>query len=307
MAGADKIYLSSGDQYKLVKEWWLKTRNKQKKELGKELWMYPFSSLTIYKTDEDGKHVWSEDEKDIIKEAEYDPAESDLDIEATKNLTDFAVFNLSTKGNLWLAKNCPLDFIKEAAIEKLETFWYQEIPDKHKCNSIIDHLDFTVPDKILSIVSKKHDVSLYFYKNSEDKGYIEIIDKLVVYGTTDVLRIIHEAKQTIQGYQKMNGYTIMFTFCGVIFELKNGNLNCPSLKLKDMVIPYIQPDWKDPKIKYSFDIKDVMKGNELKVSPEQIFLSSETSCHSLYEHVDANLKRALFLTLPEYLIEQIKK
>ena len=72
MAAADKTYINK-DQYILVKEWWLKTRKKQIRELGHEIYMYPFQYL---------EHITYENGYDNPTiHYKYDPSESSLDIE----------------------------------------------------------------------------------------------------------------------------------------------------------------------------------------------------------------------------------
>jgi len=131
MAVADKTYISK-EQYRLVKKWWLKTRKKQKKELGAEIYMYPFQYLTE-ETYDNGY------DKPPVVHYKYDPSESDLDVE---NMGDISpVWNTSTKQNFWIAKNCPFDFIQIQIREKLEEEFYQKIPDNLKPISLIEKND----------------------------------------------------------------------------------------------------------------------------------------------------------------------
>ena len=149
MAAADKTYINK-DQYILVKEWWLKTRKKQIRELGHEIYMYPFQYL---------EHITYENGYDNPTiHYNYDPSESSLDIENMGN--DSPVWNTSTKVNFWIAKNCPLDFIQEQIREKLSEEFYQEIPEDLKPLSLIDKMDFSVPDQVLQIKGK--DTYLFF-------------------------------------------------------------------------------------------------------------------------------------------------
>ena len=278
MAIADKTYISK-EQYILVKKWWLKTRKKQVRELGDEIYMYPFAHLT------GGNVVDSQ----YLIDFDYDPSESDLDIENFGD-GDQCVWNTSTKTNLWLAKNCPFDFIQDQIKEKLSTSFYVKIPDKFQCLSLIEKLDFSQDDSILYIKNKE--VELYFFSLPDANGKITYHDKMVAYGTPYVFKVIEEAKQGIGKYSKK--YEIGFIYCGIEFILKNGKLSAN--KQKDIHIPFLRGEGLNtPNIKYSFKQKDAEKYHE-----SQIILSEDNDVHTLDMYSEPNLKRYIF-TLPKYL------
>ncbi len=284
MAIADKTYVTK-EEYILVKKWWLKTRKKQVRELGNEIWMYPFSYLS------EGKVIDGE----YVTDFEYDPSESDLDIE-TFGEGEETLWNTSTRTNFWLAKNCPFEFIQTQIKEKLSTNFYMKIPEKHQSLSIIDRLDFSVRDRILYITNK--DVELFFFSEPNEFGDVEYFDKMVSYGTPFVFKVIDEAKQGIRKYSKK--YEIGFLYCGIEFILKNGKLNV-SGGPKNIQIPFFNGvGLLTPKIKYSFNRKDADK-----LSICQVILSEEDKIHTLDAYVEPNLKRYIFSNMPDYLKELI--
>lgn len=299
MAYADKMFFTK-EEYKEIKKLWLKTRKKQKKELGDEIWMYPFSSLESYKSKEDGSIDFDN------YEYKYDPSESDLDIESfpDDNQT-YTVFNTSTRVELWLLKNFKLDCIKREVTNQLSDVFYQEIPDNLKfTEELIDLMDFSVPDCIYSIEYKNEDknISLYFFTSKEKE--ITIYDKYIVFGTTEALEIINNAKKIIEGdhynIKDSDKYTIQFSFCGLDMEFKDGKTY---LDDREIVIPYIIPHYYKTKFIHSYNMKDVdkIKNNV------QIIISGKNNIANLVCWVEADLKRILFTELPEYFRDLIKK
>lgn len=278
MAIADKTYISK-EQYILLKKWWLKTRKKQVRELGDEIYMYPFQHLS------EGNVIGGE----YVTDFEYDPSESDLDIE---NFGDGAqcLWNTSTKTNLWLAKNCPFDFIQEQLKEKLTTDFYVKISDKNQCLSLIDKLDFSKPDSILYIKNKE--VELFFFSLPDKNGEVSYYDKMIAYGTPNVFKVIDEAKKGLRKYSKK--YEIGFMYCGIEFILKNGRLRTDGQK--NIQIPFFNSEaLNTPKIKYSFRQKDAEKFEN-----SQIILSEDNEIVTLDMYSEPDLERYIF-TLPNYL------
>jgi len=52
MATIDKTYVNK-EQYKEIKLWWIKTKKKKIRDLGKPIWLYPLSLLKDYSEDID--------------------------------------------------------------------------------------------------------------------------------------------------------------------------------------------------------------------------------------------------------------
>lgn len=291
MAYADKMHFTKSE-YIEIKKLWLKTRKKQIKELGSEIYMYPFSSLEKY-LEVDGKIDFEQ------YEYNYDPSESDLDIEDfPDNNETYTVFNVSTKIELWLLKNFKLDCIKREVENQLSSFFYQEIPQELRFN-FVDDLDFSIPDSLLYIKDKK-DVSLYFFRNLE-KPNIETLDKVLIYGTTDVFDIINEAiKQIHNDYNCKTKYNIGFTFCGLFLECNKKGIK---YKGKYIDIPYLKPVFKLPKFKHSYNLNDAKKYKD-----DEIIISySANDVINLDAYKEGTtVKRALLSLQNDFLNSQIK-
>ena len=291
MAYADKMHFTKSE-YIEIKKLWLKTRKKQIKELGSEIYMYPFSSLEKYLVI-DGVTDFDQ------YEYNYDPSESHLDIEDFPDDNDtYTVFNVSTKVELWLLKNFKLDCIKREVENQLSSFFYQEIPEEFRFN-FVDDLDFSIPDSLLFIKDKKN-VSLYFYKNLE-KPEIKTLDKMLIYGTTDIFDIMNDAlKQIRNDYNSKNKYNIGFTFCGLLLICDKKGIK---YKNKYIDIPYLKPAFKLPKFKHSYNLNDAKKYKD-----DEIIISYAKD-HSV--NLDAykegtTVKRALLSLRNDFLNSQIK-
>lgn len=293
MAYADKMHFTKSE-YIQIKKLWLKTRKKQIRELGSEIYMYPFSSL-------EKKYLVVDGETDFNKyEYRYDPSESDLDIEDFPDDGEtYTVFNVSTKVELWLLKNFKLDCIKREVENQLGSFFYQDIPKELQFDFVND-LDFSVKDRLLSIVDKKR-ISLYFYRNLE-KPNIEPLNKMLIYGTTDVYNVIDEAIKQIEGlnFLTKKHYEIMFIFCGMLLKCNRKGI---FYKNKKIVIPYIRPEFKMPSIKHSYNLKDVQKykHDEIVISHN----SKDIVNLDLYGE-NVTVKRMLLHINNEFLRSQIK-
>lgn len=290
MAYADKMHFTKSE-YIEIKKLWLKTRKKQIRELGSEIYMYPFSSLEKH-LEVDGKFHFDK------YEYQYDPSESDLDIEDFPDDGEtYTVFNVSTKVELWLLKNFKLDCIKREVGDQLGEYWYQDIPKELQFN-YLDDLDFSIPDTLLYIKDKKN-VSLYFYRNLE-KPKIEPLDKILIYGTTDVFDIINDAINQINSYNTLKKYyEICFTYCGLLLTCNKKGI---FYNKKGIVIPFLKPEFKLPKFKHSYLLKDAEKYKE-----DEIVISyNANDVVNLDVFKNANLKRVLLSMKNEFLRSQIK-
>ena len=106
-----------------------------------------------------------------------------------------------------------------------------------------------------------------------------------------------EAQEEIKGY-KNYGYKVQFSFCGLDLILKNGKIY---YKNKEIVIPYLTPDFLKLNIKPSYNIKDAKRYKE-----DEIFICSENhTTASLIDFKNTTLKKLIF-QLPEYLKNEIK-
>lgn len=296
MAYADRMHFSKAE-YIEIKKLWLKTRKKQKRELGNEIWMYPFSMLEKHKIKEDGATDFDN------YEYQYDPSESNLDIEWMNDTeNDYTVFNVSTRVELWLLKNFKLPCIEREVKNQLSSFFYQDILEELQFN-FTNELDFSTPDLLISIKHRKKDISIWLFREIDNNNRIQTIqtiDKILLYGTNDLFRILDEVNKEIYGTNSIKyGYEVQFQYCGLRLKLKNGKIYYGK---KRIVIPFLKPNFKPLKIKHSYSKKEAEKYKR-----DEVFICTDKMCTDLtsWGGDDIKLDRILF-SLPDYLKEQIK-
>lgn len=246
MSASDKTYINQ-EQYREVKLWWLETRKKQIKELGAEIYLYPFSYLT-HETYDNGY------DNPPVVHYNYDPSESDLDIENMGE--DSALWNTTTKQNFWIAKNCPFDFIQIQIRKKLATSFYQDIPNELSCLYLIDLMSFKQKDYVFSITG--NDIDLNFYKRLNNLEVI-MLKKMLIYGTTFVHKLIYDFKYC-EYQDEVYPYTVGFDYCGLEFKYRNGlifhvylgaekQVHIPFIVLSKLKFPKFIHTWKKKKAK----------------------------------------------------------
>lgn len=314
MAAIDKTYVNK-KQYLQVREWWIKTRKKQKREIGHEIWLYPFSVLEIYDTAENG-----------YKLLETLPLSSNKDIEwFSDDDNDYrALWNTSTKVDVWLSLNCPFDFIQDTLKEQYGEDWFIF---KHK-----DQIDFEPHVRIWAITQKSdnNDCCLYFFKDIKDAdGKIlenEYIKKAIVYGTTYIFERIELAKQAIKGDSDISnshtGMEVFFEYYGCPIYYKGGKFfikdtdvevtdeseGYNKMSFSSNPFGYIQDsEFKLPNFKHSYNANECLKYDD-----EAIFMSHKNDCFDIsqYQNNKEDKKEAInrWITfLPEYLGKMIKR
>ena len=263
MASIDKTYVNL-EQYLQVRQFWIDTREQQLKELGHLQWLYSFDQF---------KNVKFEDIDESFLLTNTD------DINIFKNLKDgddFPVWNTSSVFDLWLAKNCKLDFIQDRLKIQYGKNWIG-----HK---FIDKVDFSLPPVIMHI--SHNDSNIYFFKPTKNKDEVETLDKMLVYGTTDFFKLYHNAKEQIQGYvYNLENLKILFEYYGVLIEFKN-NKFYHDKKIIDIGYVSNFDNWKLPKIKYSFNKNDVKKYHN-----EEIYFSTDTDIFPLTDYIEHDKSR----------------
>ena len=278
MAGIDKTYLNK-QEYIQLRKFWVETREQQKKELGYAVWMYPFTYFGDLDTTDD-----------ITQEM----LDSNIDVD---NFGDEVcpVWSTSSSFDLWLAKNCPLDFIKERLFEQYDSDF---IGFKH---------DFKFSEKPCLISITENGNSIYFFRTSGDDlkdGEINIHEKILFYGTTRILKIINQALNCISGFRFGNvNLKIEFEYFGVPFIYENGNI-IHGKTLEPVDYRFDDDCFFIPKIKHSYKISDAKK-----YKLEEIFISSEDKCFDIaqFKEVDKKyLKRYIKLSTPDYINKLIK-
>ena len=279
MSYLDKTYVTK-EQYIIARNWWLKTKDKQKKELGFCQWLYPFSCLK-------GLDDPTNTPKKFFKEHTED-------IDNFPEIGESCLWNTSSVFDLWLMKNCPFDFIQSRLKWQYgEDYW----GFKYK-----DEFDFTEKPRILSMKDEKS--SLYFFKEldtTEDddnavqkKDYYEIeyFDKMIVYGTTDIFKFIEDAFKVF-GFQDKSeiivtvqyyGLYVRFKGDGFYAKKKGDEVNDDGEKID---LPHIfEPKefFNFPKIIHSYNLNDITQ----------------------YEKFDRSHLRKYLYSIPEYVTNFIK-
>jgi hypothetical protein len=262
MACADKTYVNA-EQYLIVKEWWIKTRKKQIRELGHVIHLYPLSNIES-----------DIQQKDMVPEF----LTLNQELEYYKDKDDFTLWNTSTKEDIWLALNCKLDFIQNRLIEQYGDDWF--------IFKLSDKIDFEKYIRIWVINDNKS--SFYSFKN-EDKNIV-YLDKIVVYGTTKLFETLDEIKKIL--YWKTNkSIVIEFEYYGLICSYKKGKIYSYDQEIN---IGYFnENDIKLPKLKYSFNHKDVNK-----YSDDQIYISTSKEFYPITDFINYNKK-----DIKQYLID----
>jgi hypothetical protein len=241
MSYADKTYVNK-EQYIQAREFWIQTRKQQKKELGYEQWLYPFQSFEdIHDTD------------DITDEL----LATNIDIDEFGDV-EYTLWNTGTLFDMWLMKNCPLDFIQERLKEQ-----YQEnfIGWKFK-----DQIDFTKKSYLAIISNDKEDFKLYFFRTEGDDledGEINFHDKIIFYGTTFLLKVIDDAFKCIKGINRHDTMELVVEFLYYGIKLKYENNEITEVETGEKVtLGYIINEdevFFKPKFKHSYNSKDIKK------------------------------------------------
>lgn len=226
------------------------------------------------------------------------------------------IWNTTPIQDIWLAKNCQLDFVQN----RLEEQYSKSFFDFAK--QVDFSINYVSLERIKSKGSDKIDLGFYYFPNPEpdETCYgLEPSDMVLVYGTTFFAKVIHAAKRLVSRYTTFLGEfedlevsicyfgaNLVFTKELVFIELKNGT------KMQTHYVPNIfEEDIKTPKIVHSYkstDYKDVP-------SPQLIYISNEDSIHSLsnynqvtendWEFIQKGLKYGRF-DIPKYIQELIK-
>ena len=110
MAGIDKTYID-GNDYPLYRQWWIDNYEAMVKELGRPIYLYPFSIL-LY-----AHNVRMED---ITPEFLMTHTE---DLEHYKRSYDFAIWNTSERQDKWLIKHCPIPSYRERMLSVYSSRW----------------------------------------------------------------------------------------------------------------------------------------------------------------------------------------
>lgn len=228
------------------------------------------------------------------------------------------IWNTTPIQDIWLAKNCQLDFVQN----RLEEQYSKSFFDFAK--QVDFSINYVSLERIKSKDSNKIDLGFYYFPNPEpdETCYgLEPSDSILVYGTTFFAKVIHAAKRLVSGYINFIdliedlevsicyfGANLVFTKDIVFIELENGT------KMQIHFVPNIfEEDIELPWIIHSYNSKDA-KSTKVP-SPQLIYISNEDSIHSLstykqvtendWEFIQKGLKYGRF-DIPKYIQELIK-
>lgn len=275
MAGADKTYVNK-EQYLEARNFWIKTRNKQQKDLGYQIWLYPFGAFDVESSDQITDEMLA----------------SNLDLDYFDR-DEFPVWNTSTKSDLWLAKNCKLKVVQERLKEQYSENWVGFLfKDQIKIKS-----------KPYIVEIKKGKDSTYFFRKLSDNE-IYTHDKIIFYGTTYLLDLINKAYEEIcHLYQSKSDLEVTFDYYNIQIVHKDyGFYELTTNKQIELGYIYINEFFK-PKIKHSYNTKDI-KNYHL----EEIYISKPDEAYdiAMYKKASKDSIRRYILELPEIYRNIIK-
>lgn len=262
MAGIDKTYVNKS-QWLQAKEFADITKNQQIKELG--------SSIPFY----------------------YDNADEIGD--------DTVLWNTSVIQDIWLRKNCRLDFIQN----RLDAQYGGSFNKGSSLDILAELCTFEhVGLEIRSIESPSGNI-YFWYNEGDDTWLLEETDTILVYGTTYIYELLDKIMVSIRGYDNFSG-TVTFDFYGAGLKYVDGKIFTESGLMIDL--GYInEKAIKLPKLKHSFNSRDVKR-----FRPEMIYFShtSDVVCLHEYKNIDSlNIPKAIKagrFDIPTYILKFIK-
>lgn len=245
MAGIDKTYVNK-EQWLRARAFADETRDQQIKELG--------SPISFY----------------------YD------NVDDISN--DSVLWNTSTIQDVWLRKNCRLDFIQDRLSNQYDRSSYLDI--------LAELCTFEyVGLQIHSIESPSGNI-YFWYDEGEDRWLLDETDTVLVYGTTYIYELLDKAITSIRGYASFIG-TIIFDYYGAELKYVGGKILTDDNT--EICLGYISKDAiKLPKLKHSFNSKDAAKFRK-----ELIYFSDDKEVCCLYEYVYPESINPRSLSIPK--------
>jgi hypothetical protein len=280
MSAIDKTYVKKSE-YLLAREFWLSTREKQIKELGRPIYLYSFVEYDV------------DPDKITLEHLE---TKKDIDF-FVNDVTEFPLWNTSLTEDLWLLKNCKLDFVQKRLREQHGSDWYGI--------TYVDDIDFTEKPCFIQITKKKKgfyaDSNIYFFTNSDNlssKDFeLNLIDKILVYGTTDFFKFFNYTKNIIlYSREKDPNLEVSFYYYGLLIDYRDDKFFINEKEISFKLSNF--DDWEIPKIKYSFNVSDADDYNA-----HEIYFSAEDIVYPLTDFIDYDtkqIKRYIF-HLPAYI------
>lgn len=199
------------------------------------------------------------------------------------------LWNTSFIQDLWLKKFCPLDFIQDQ-------LKYQYGDGLDILSTIVDFSSYGIA--ICSIQTPAYTVDLCEPDSETTVSVFGNEDEILIYGTTLMLKVLHESIDVIRGYPRLNNIKILFVYFGAMLTYENGKIwtsdNC------EVGLGYLDKElFVLPKINYSFDSSDILQYNKYK-----IFFSDDDSICSLGDYIDTDFDLQIGLKVGRFDIPQ---
>lgn len=235
MAGIDKTYVNRS-QYLQARKFWCDTYQNQIADLGETIFMYPFSNIEI-------------SSKDITPGILQSRTE---DIECCNE--NNALWNTCRLQDIWLSKNCHLDFVQNRLKEQYSKPYYFKQ---------FDAMDFSKKPFLGSFILKGSEVEFFNYERGSNVEAKDTHQKYIVYGTTLLHKTFFEIQQICDSYSNFESdliETLTIQWYGLNVQWYKGkwyNLNEKSERENLIEIPSFLIN--TPEIKYSFNRKDMLK------------------------------------------------
>ena len=227
---------------------------------------------------------------------------------------ELPLWNTPTLFDMWLAKNCKLEFIQNRLHEQYSDTWIGW-----------EDLDFS--KKGFLIKAKYKDSSIFPWKQINDNE-MEVFEDLLVYGTTYVDKFIYTVYAIIRGesynIEIGDSFPLIVEFdlfglhvkaVSTIFETKYyvvDDVELPMDSDREIDYAYFPDAYSRDPFAYVFQMltikRSIKKSDFLKFEPEQIILSQEDECYSVdaYENFDPKKYKRYFHELPKYILSQLK-
>ena len=194
--------------------------------------------------------------------------------------------------DVWLTKNCDLDFIQDKLKEKYSTnplFFSQ----------LSRYCDFSINGiSIEKILSADKNVCIDFWNDSENGQIIlDEQDEICVYGTTYFFKVLNNVKNYLKGEGNVFQGNIWVNYYGMmLFVDEDNRFNHVGGRFNRIGL---DGEFKLPKIHYSFDLNDLER-----FPKEFVFVSTDYEIFALFN--TKNTKEMIKSSLPNYLLTQLK-
>jgi hypothetical protein len=281
MASIDKIYCHKIDYLEFCK-FWIKTKEQQLLEMGELLGLHPFY------TEKD----WTQFDFNKLKELgnSYFP----------DDYTNMPLMNNSVIWDLWLKKNCDIEFVTDRIDEQYGESYIMKFAKD---------FDFTQLPSVLSIESTDpdKDLLLYFYRKRGDdlkEGEIYSHEKIIFYGTTYLLKVIDDAIKAFNLEKRGSRLTVIVQFYGFVIKFNNGKhyklIDEDEIEINNLFELSLS---HFPEIKHSYSMKE-----SADYEPEEIYISDEREAFDITQYKDFNILHfpRYIKLLPDYINKHIK-